>query len=63
MMFNTDLSLPDTARPFHLGGVWFDTAAWLIAFPGLAISPTVLGINQLGDGLRDLLDPHLRGRL
>jgi peptide/nickel transport system permease protein len=38
------------------------TAAGLIAFPGLAISLTVLGINQLGDGLRDLLDPHLRGR-
>ncbi len=39
------------------------TQGWMLAFPGLAISLTVLGINQLGDGLRDLLDPHLRGRL
>lgn len=33
---------------------------WLAAFPGLAIFVTTLGINLLGDGLRDLLDPHLK---
>jgi peptide/nickel transport system permease protein len=38
-------------------------AWWLMAWPGLALMITVLGINQLGDGLRDILDPHLRGRL
>ncbi|RMF93092.1 MAG: ABC transporter permease [Nitrospinota bacterium] len=32
---------------------------WLAAFPGLAIFITTLGINLLGDGLRDFLDPHL----
>ena len=32
-------------------------------FPGLAIVATVLGLNLLGDGLRDALDPRLRGRL
>jgi ABC-type dipeptide/oligopeptide/nickel transport system permease subunit len=32
-------------------------------FPGLAISITVLGFNLLGDTLRDILDPRLRGRL
>ncbi len=32
---------------------------WLAAFPGLAIFFTTLGINLLGDGLRDFLDPHL----
>lgn len=33
---------------------------WLAAFPGLAIFLSALGINLLGDGLRDLIDPHLR---
>ena len=31
-------------------------------FPGLAISLTVLGFNLLGDALRDIFDPRLRGR-
>ncbi len=35
-------------------------APWLAIFPGLAIVLTVLGLNLLGDGLRDLLDPRLR---
>jgi ABC-type dipeptide/oligopeptide/nickel transport system permease subunit len=33
---------------------------WLAAFPGLAIFLSALGINLLGDALRDLTDPHLR---
>ena len=33
---------------------------WLTIFPGMAILITVLGINFLGDGLRDALDPTLR---
>jgi peptide/nickel transport system permease protein len=36
-------------------GVW-----WLSAFPGLAITLTVVGYNLLGDGLRDAFDPRLR---
>ena len=35
---------------------------WLVATPGVAIMLTVLGFNLLGDGLRDTLDPRLRGR-
>jgi peptide/nickel transport system permease protein len=35
-------------------------AGWISIFPGIAIMATVLGINFLGDGLRDLLDPRLR---
>ena len=35
-------------------------APQLAIFPGLAIMATVLGLNLLGDGLRDLLDPRLR---
>ena len=33
-----------------------------VIWPGLAISLTVLSINYLGDGLRDALDPRIRGR-
>jgi len=38
------------------------TAAWLSAFPGLAIFIAVLSVNLLGDGLRDALDPTMRVR-
>jgi peptide/nickel transport system permease protein len=36
------------------------TAPWISIFPGLAIFITVLGLNLLGDGLRDILDPQGR---
>jgi peptide/nickel transport system permease protein len=35
-------------------------APWIIAIPGIALMITVLGLNLLGDGLRDVLDPRLR---
>lgn len=35
---------------------------WTATFPGLAIFVTVLGFNLIGDGLRDILDPRVRGR-
>ncbi len=38
-----------------------ELAPWLAIFPGLAIMFCVLGFNLLGDGLRDVLDPRLRG--
>jgi peptide/nickel transport system permease protein len=45
------------------GGRNYMLSAWWIAtFPGLAIVLTVIGFNLLGDGLRDTLDPYLRGR-
>jgi len=34
---------------------------WLVLFPGLAITVTVLAFNLMGDGIRDILDPRLRG--
>ena len=37
-------------------------APWLMLFPGLAIFITVVGLNLLGDGLRDALDPQLHRR-
>jgi peptide/nickel transport system permease protein len=35
-------------------------APWITLFPGIAIAVTVLGLNLIGDGLRDALDPRLR---
>jgi peptide/nickel transport system permease protein len=43
------------------GRDYLSNAWWLATVPGLAISLVVLGANLLGDGLRDLLDPSLRG--
>lgn len=40
--------------------IYISTAWWLALFPGLCIFVTVLGINLLGDALRDLLDPRLK---
>jgi peptide/nickel transport system permease protein len=40
---------------------YFLQAPWLIFGPGIALSLTVLGFNFLGDALRDMLDPRLRG--
>lgn len=39
-----------------------ERAPWLMFYPGLAIVLGVLGFNLLGDGLRDVLDPRMRGR-
>lgn len=44
------------ARPY------ISMAWWTVTFPGLAIMATVLATNLLGDRLRDLFDPRLRGR-
>lgn len=35
---------------------------WRVIFPGLMISLTVLCVNYIGDGLRDAMDPRIRGR-
>jgi peptide/nickel transport system permease protein len=43
------------------GRNFIETAPWLMFFPGCCIAVVVMGLNLLGDGLRDLLDPRLRG--
>lgn len=40
--------------------IYISTSWWMPLFPGLCIFVTVLGINLLGDALRDLLDPRLK---
>ena len=41
----------------------FQIAGYLILFPGIFLSLTVLAVNLLGDGMRDALDPRLARRL
>jgi peptide/nickel transport system permease protein len=42
------------------GRQYIREAPWITLFPGIAIAMTVLGLNLLGDGLRDGLDPRMR---
>ena len=42
---------------------YLQTAPWLAIVPGIAIVLSVLGFNLIGDGLREALDPKLRGRV
>ncbi len=44
------------------GRTYFQRAIWIMIFPGVFLSLTVLSINLVGDGLRDALDPKLRRR-
>ncbi|MCO4794574.1 MAG: ABC transporter permease subunit [Bacteriovoracaceae bacterium] len=44
------------ARPF------IESSPWMVTLPGVCISVVVLGFNLFGDGLRDALDPRLKGR-
>ncbi len=39
---------------------FMESAPWTVLFPGLAIVISVLGLNLLGDGLRDVLDPRMK---
>jgi len=54
---------PSWGRMLREAQTFLGIAPHLAVFPGLAIFLAVLGANLLGDGLRDLLDPWLPGRL
>jgi peptide/nickel transport system permease protein len=51
---------PEWGRMLSEGRDYLRDAWWISTFPGIAIMITVLGVNLLGDGLRDVLDPRLR---
>jgi peptide/nickel transport system permease protein len=53
---------PSWGTMLNEGRTYLETAPWMSIFPGLAIMLAVFGFNLLGDGLRDMLDPKLRGR-
>ncbi len=51
---------PEWGRDLSEGRNYLRAAWWVSTFPGLAIMLTVYGVNLLGDGLREALDPRLR---
>lgn len=51
---------PEWGLMLNEGREYIRVAPWVTTFPGLAIVVTVLSINLLGDGLRDIFDPRLR---
>ena len=53
--------IPSWGNVLAEGRLYLQQAPWLIVFPGIAIMTGILGLNLFGDGLRDLLDPRLRG--
>jgi len=55
--------IPTWGSMLSEGRSYMNRAPWLTIFPGMAIFVTVFGINLLGDGLRDVLDPKLRRQI
>ena len=53
-------SVPSWGNMLSVGRQYLTIYPWIAAYPGLAIVYTGLGINLLGDWLRDVLDPRLR---
>lgn len=51
---------PEWGRMLSEGRQYLRDQWWIASFPGMTIMLTVLGMNLLGDGLRDALDPRLR---
>ena len=56
------LAIPTWGGMLAEGRQFVDTRYWLALFPGAALFVTVMGINLLGDALRDALDPYLQTR-
>src|SRR5439155_20966983 len=53
---------PSWGTMLNEGRTYLETAPWMSIFPGIAIMLAVFGFNLLGDGLRAVMDPQLRGR-
>jgi peptide/nickel transport system permease protein len=53
--------VPSWGNMLSEGRLYLHQAPWLVLYPGAAIMLTILGLNVLGDAVRDLLDPRLRG--
>jgi peptide/nickel transport system permease protein len=59
----TPPNIPSWGNIMAEGRSLFQVAYYLVLFPGIMLSVTVLAMNLLGDGLRDALDPRLARRL
>lgn len=53
---------PDWGLALSNGIKFIGSAPWLSVFPGLALLYTVLGFSFLGEGVRDIMDPHLKSQ-
>jgi peptide/nickel transport system permease protein len=53
--------IPSWGNILSEGRLYMQQAPWLVLYPGTAIMLTIFGLNLFGDGLRDLLDPKIRG--
>ena len=53
---------PEWGAMVTMGKDYLRDAWWLVTFSGLAIFLTVMGFNLLGDGLRDFMDPKIKGK-
>jgi peptide/nickel transport system permease protein len=53
--------VPSWGNILSEGRLYIQQAPWLVLYPGGAIMLTIFGLNLFGDGLRDLLDPKIRG--
>lgn len=59
----TPPEIPSWGNMMSEGRIYFTLAPWIIFFPGIFLALTVLGVNVLGDGLRDTLDPRIAKRM
>jgi peptide/nickel transport system permease protein len=59
----TPPEVPSWGNIMAEGRVYFLISPYMILFPGLLLALTVLAVNLLGDGLRDLLDPRIARRM
>ena len=58
----TPIDVPSWGGMLSVAGAkYVEVAPWLLMFPSIAVVLTVFGFNLLGDALRDVLDPRLRG--
>jgi len=53
--------VPSWGNTLSEGRLYIQQAPWLVLYPGAAIMLTIFALNLFGDGLRDLLDPKIRG--
>jgi peptide/nickel transport system permease protein len=56
----TPPDIPSWGNIMAEGRTYVMIAFWILLFPGIFLTLVVLGVNLLGDGLRDTLDPRLR---
>jgi peptide/nickel transport system permease protein len=59
----TPPEFPSWGNMMAEGRIFFPLAPWIVLFPGIALSATILAVNILGDGLRDRLDPRIARKM